>query len=254
MDDHLISIITDLGKENGSRFFFSRFGFKNSIKNYFDNSNSEHRLLLKMANTGYIMKIAKYYNSNDEKERIINALYDDESIDKLIASDFVNILSNIVDNIKRQEIKENESRKKEAEDKTKLEITRQKQFLRDFLYNFLVKIIKYKGIEALDDYNYCRAYLKDMANGDYIDIITNFSLLLKNKIHYFIIKKRFLKPQKNNLLEKVIIEYRKYFVLEDDDILLVDILINAVHAVLLDIPNKKGGKNWINNLFRFSRK
>jgi len=111
MDDQLKSIITDLGKENGSRFFFSRFIFYNIILNYIDNNNSEHRLLLKMANTGYISSIAKGYNSNDEKERIIHTLYDNESIDRLIAGDFVNTLSYIVDTIIKQEKKESENQK-----------------------------------------------------------------------------------------------------------------------------------------------
>ena len=254
MDEHLLSIITDLGREYGSRFFFSRFIFKSSFLNYFDNSNSEHRLLLKMADTGYILKIAKYYNCNDEKERIINALYDDESIDKLIATDFVNALSNVIDIMIKQEIKENDNQKKLSEDNAKLVFTKQKQYLEEFFYKFIVNIIKYKGIEALNDYNYCRAYLKDMANGDYIEQITIFSQLLKNEIHYHILKKHFIKLNKNNLLEKVIMEHRKHFVLEDNDIVLVDILINAIETALSGTHIEKGGRNWISNLFKFSRK
>jgi hypothetical protein len=233
MDDNLISIITDLGKENGSRFFFNRFIFKNLISNNIDNNNSEHRLLLKIANAGYISSIAKCYNSNDEKERIINALYDYESIDKIIAGDFVNTLSNIVDIAMKAEKQKNENCKKLSEEKAKQEFAKEKQLLEDFLYKSLVNIIKYKGIEILSDYNYCRAYLKDMANGDYIEQITTFSLLLKNEIHYLILKKRFIKLNKTNLLEKVIIEYRKLFVLEDNDTLLVGILINAIEVTLL---------------------
>ena len=239
MDDQLKSIITDLGKENGSRFFFSRFIFYNIILNYIDNNNSEHRLLLKMANTGYISSIAKGYNSNDEKERIIHTLYDNESIDRLIAGDFVNTLSYIVDTIIKQEKKESENQKKLAENKAKLEFTRQQQLLEDFLYKSLFNIIKYKGIEILNNYNYCRAYLKDMANGDYIEEITKFSLLLKNKIHYHTLKKRFKKLNKTNLLEKVIIEYRKYFILEDNDNVLVDILINVIETAYQILIMKK---------------
>jgi len=254
MDNHLKSIITDLGKENGSRFFTSRVIFKNIISNYIDNNNTEHRLLLKIANTGYISSIARCYNSNDDKERIINTLYDNESIDKQIASDFVNTFSNIVDIIIKQEKKESENQKKIAENKAKLEFTRQQQLLEEFLYKSLFNIIKYKGIEILNNYNYCRAYLKDMANGDYIEQITKFSLLLKNEIHYHILKKRFIKPNKTDLLKRVIIEYRKYFILENNNTVLVDILINVIKATLSVTNHEKGGKNWISNLFRFSRK
>jgi len=78
-----------------------------------------------------------------------------------------------------------------------------------------------------------------MANGDYIEEITKFSLLLKNKIHYHILKKRFKKLNKTNLLEKVIIEYRKYFILEDNDNVLVDILINVIETAYQILIMKK---------------
>jgi len=206
-----------------------------------------------MANAGHISSIAKYYNSDYDKKRIIKALYDNESIDKIIATDFVNTLSNIVDIIIKQEIKENENQKKLAENKARLEVDRQKRLLEDFLYKSLVNIIEHKGIEILNDYNYCKAYLKDMAKGDYIDKITSISEMLKNKYQDINLKKRIFKVQKEKLLEKIYNDHSKDHNLTASDKVTLSILIDVITSIEKK-QSDKDGNNWINNLFKFSRK
>jgi len=247
MNSELVSLLTELGKENGSNFFLNRIIFRSLFSKYYDDNNNEHRLLLKIANSGYIARIAKYHNSNEKKETIINTLYEDESIDKYIAADYVEKISKIIENVIIYEKEQEEKNRKTAEEKAKNEKNKEKQHLEKIISNSLENIIKYKGLDTLNNYDYCRAYMKDMANGDYIDQITSISVMLENNIHGIIMKKRLFKNNKADLIKNIKKNYQN---INDDDNLLLSVLIEVINSS----SKGKGEKKWINNLFKFSSK
>jgi type III secretory pathway component EscU len=56
-----------------------------------------------------------------------------------------------------------------------------KQKVHETLKSALIKIIKLKGLQILDNVAFCRAMLKDMAKGEFVDEITLIVSLLEKK-------------------------------------------------------------------------
>ena len=230
MNADLLSALETIGKENGSIYFINRTLFKNIISKYYNENNNEYKLLMRLANAGYLSSIAKDCDKND---KIISDLYEDESIDKDKATDFVESLSRLFNTIKQEEKNIIEYNKKVAKEKEKMEQIKEQRHMEELLFVSLTNILKSKGIEILKNYNYCRAILKDMARGDYIDEITKISLLLKNNIHRAILKKRFYKISDDDLLSKITRDYIEICSLKNEDNILIAILYNAIKSFIV---------------------
>jgi hypothetical protein len=122
------------------------------------------------------------------------------------------------------------------------------------LEDSFVKIIKSYGIEILNNYDFCRAVLKDMANGDYIDEITMISILLKNNIQKKIRKKEIFKVKKEVLVAKLSQDFEKINNYNIDAKLMIALIISAIDKAGEKDKPEGGIRKWTANFFKYLEK
>jgi hypothetical protein len=213
----------------------------------------EIKLLIRISNAGYIASLARLDNTVNGKERIINCLYDDESIDKEIAFEVADIIIQAIIYAKEIEKSYNEELQKQAalkesQDKATVIIK-----MRDILETSFSKIIKSYGIEVLDNYNFCRAILKDMAQGNYVDEITLISSLLEKRIQKDILKPRLFKIRNDALILKLSERYADTHNFGVDTKTIIELIIAVVDKAIGQSKTEGGIKSWTTNLFKSSK-
>jgi hypothetical protein len=125
--------------------------------------------------------------------------------------------------------------------------------MRDILETSFSKIIKSYGIEVLDNYNFCRAILKDMAQGNYVDEITLISSLLEKRIQKEILKPRLFKIRNDALIQKLSEKYTDTHSFRVDTKTIIELIIAAVDKAIGQGKIEGGIKSWTTNLFKFSK-
>ena len=256
MDKNVITILKDIANEHRIKPFTKRELLNNLLSKHLDSKyNREVRLIIRISNAGYIASLAKKINADEkEGERVIKCLYDDESIDKNVAAEAVALLSEVIKYARDKEAIYTEELNKQAEiretQEKETEVTRMKEILEVSLS----KLIKSYGIDVLDNFNFCRAVLKDMSQGNYVDEITLISLLLKKRIQNKISKPALFKVKTKVLVIKLSNTYADINNFGVDTKLIIELIVNAIDkSVGLNKP--EGGKSgWIRNFLKFSKK
>jgi hypothetical protein len=213
--------------------------------------NREVKLLIRISNAGYIASLAKSNNATAEKERIINCLYDDESIDKNIASEVFELLYNAIKYAKEKEMAYNEEVIRQVAAQNIQERTTELLRMKDILEVSFLKIIKSYGINILDNFNFCRAILKDMAQGNYVDEITLISLLLEKKIQKIICKPRIIKINNESLVLKLLKYFDGINSFGVDTKAIIALIVNTINNAEKTINSEEGKKKWTTKLFGF---
>ncbi|MDR0749784.1 MAG: hypothetical protein LBF62_09470 [Tannerellaceae bacterium] len=196
--------------EYGITAFKNRKRFITILQGYAgQNYTKEIQLLQRLSNFGYVSKIAK---ENNNSENIVNTLSrqlnEDECIDKDIAREVTEALILVIGEAKEHEKIRLEERRKQAKIEEHQEhiVTEQKK--QNSLEIILSKLLKSYGVNALDNPDFCRAWLKDIAMGDYIDEITVLSMILNAKAHRKILKRQIFRQERENMVKQLEQEYR----------------------------------------------
>jgi hypothetical protein len=244
-------VLTDISNSHGIKAFINKEYCCETLAGYLNTEyKNEAKILIRIARAGYISNIVK---SNRSKEIILRQLHEDESIDKEIAMQLVNDLFDVISQVKLKEAAIVGENKKNAIIAENLERELKEQKLHDVLDISLKKIINSYGYEILNDYNTCRALLKDMANGDFVDEITVISLLFEKNIQK---DKRLNRRLFRKSMEGLsMIYFEKYFKNYNADID-IKLIIHIVIKNIFEIKSTNEGsvKKWIANSFGFLKK
>jgi hypothetical protein len=255
MDKNVINILKDIADKHRIKPFIKRELLNALLLIHLEGKfKNEIKLLIRISNAGYISSLAKMKNINNEKERIAKCLYDDESIDKNIASEAVDLLSNVIKYACDKEMAYDEEMKKQAIIKNAQEKSTEFVKMKDVLENSFTKIIKSYGIGILNNFNFCRALLKDMAQGNYVDEIMLISLLLKKQIQKKILKPRVFKIKADALIFKLSNNYMDIHNLGVDTKIIIELIVNAIDNSVGLNTTEGGKKEWATNFFGFLKK
>ncbi|MDR1895301.1 MAG: hypothetical protein LBR10_00740 [Prevotellaceae bacterium] len=251
----LKNVLSEISNIHGLKAFINRHFLCEVLSNYLNTDyKKEAKLLIRVAKAGYVANIAKS-NKVKNKEIINRQLHEDESIDKKIVEQLVDSLFDVINQAKIREANIMDEIKKDAVIAEQKERELKHQKMHEVLEEALKKILKSYGLNVLDDYDLCRALLKDMANGDYVEEITVISILLKRKIHSDKhIKRNVLKKSMEELSVLLSNIYWNDANTDIDVKSLIMIIIKNILELEIYTKNDAGSKKWIINFFKLLKK
>jgi hypothetical protein len=261
MNKKTLTILKDIADEQRIKPFIKRELLNYMLSKYLGGEyNREIRLIIRISNAGYIASLTKKTNVNEkevdekEKERVIQCLYDDESIDKNTASEVLALLSEAIKYAWDKEAACAEELKKQAEIKETQERTNEDIRMKDVLGVSLSRLIKSYGINILDNFNFCRAILKDMSQGNYVDEITLISFLFEKRIQNKILKPKLFKVKTKNLVIKLVSIYADTHNFGVDPKMVIELIVDVINKSA-ELNKHEGNKSgWMRNFIRFSKK
>jgi hypothetical protein len=103
MNKKVSKILLDIAEEHRIEAFRNRKIFKDLLSSYLNGHFiHEAKLLIRVSDAGYISSLVRSKDIFAEKERLINCLYDDESIDKNISLELLELLLDVIQYAKKR--------------------------------------------------------------------------------------------------------------------------------------------------------
>jgi hypothetical protein len=208
MAHDFIAILRTISANYGITIFKDRKRFRNTLQGNNDqNTTKEIRFLQRLSDLGYVSCIVKKDNTPEEVNILSDELQNDECMDSVAAREVTEALFLVINEAKEQERVLHEERKKQVKLLEYQEKIIAEQKKRDNLETILLKFIRIFGVGMLDKPDFCRAWLKDMAMGDYVDEITVLSMIVNIKMRKKILRSLKFNRKKENLVNQLEQEY-----------------------------------------------
>jgi hypothetical protein len=223
-------------------------------------SKREAKLILRVINSGCVCNLVKADNIIDRKEKEIAHLHENESIDKSVATDMINILVPIIQAVKERAKAEKKAKEQQRIIEQRKKIEAEEQNFMSFINDATMKITRYYGIGVLDEAFRFRALLKDFARGNYIEEITLVSFFLEKSLHKIFLKKKMFRVNETTVIENFAKEYAENFESPEKTIKLFQNFIYILKSLDVKKSKQETGelptsiKTWTINLFKSFKK